>query len=145
MSAKAQKTRSQPKKPGGFTAVSSGYKSLTTRLGALGDLKGPKQVREWLFLSLSETGLEIGKYVGRPFDKAIISLWERGKRPIPPKIVSAYCDLIASRLTNLLGRQVEVSIEVNSPWKVIAYARCACGQFFRMHDSNSRNCPRCRR
>lgn len=116
---------------------------MTTRLAILGDLKSPKTVREWLLLSQPDLARELARYAP-PFSQSMISLWESGKRAMPPQIVRAYGEVIAARLSDLLGRRIEIAIDVNSPWRVSAYGQCACGEFFKMHSAQSRRCPRCR-
>lgn len=145
MRAKTKKTVPEVKNRGGFHAVSWGMQASTARLSVLGDLKGPKQAREWLILSLAEMGQELGKYTGKVYHKSIISNWDRGYRKVPFEVVQAYAELIANKLSALLGRRIEISIEVNSPWHVSAYARCACNQLFKMHDAKSKHCPKCSR
>lgn len=145
MKPKTRKMVRERQKRVGLHGVSRGFKSLTSRLGVLGDLKGPKQAREWLILSLSEMGQELGKFVGRPLHKSTVSLWERGLRPLPLEVVCGYAELISEKISSLIDRRVEVGIEVNSPWRVSAYAQCPCGQWFKMHDAKSRHCPRCSR
>lgn len=142
---KSKKSTPKPEKRHGLHAVSRGLQTSLARLGVLGDLKGPKEVREWLILSLSDMGQELGKYVGRTLYKGTISIWECGIRPVPLEIISAYSELISGKLSAQLGRRVEISIEVNSPWRVSAYRQCDCGQFFKMHDAKSRRCPKCAR
>jgi hypothetical protein len=146
MASKRSKTGSKSKSGAVFTVVSSGLQAFTARLAILGDLRGPKDVREWLILSLSEIGLELGKYArddGSAFSKGLVSQWESGNRKLNPVIVKAYSDLIASRMTRLIGRPIEIGIEVNSPWRVMAYSQCDCGEWFKMHDAKSRRCPKC--
>ena len=145
MSAKGKKGGPEPKNRGGLHAVSHGLQSSSGRLGVLGDLQGPKQAREWLILSLADMGQEIGKFTGTPVRKGTLSNWELGRRKIPVNVLAVYCDLIAEQISKQLGRRIEISIDANSPWKVSAYRQCHCGQWFKMHDANSKNCPRCRR
>jgi hypothetical protein len=143
---KTKKTVPQQKLGGGFTAVASRCYALTCRLSTLRDLKGPKQAREWLDLSLSEVGREIGKAVrhdGKPFDKSIVYRWETGEKTPTPDVVRGYCDLISDKLSFIMGRTLGVQIEVNSPWKVTALGLCSCGQWFKLHDAKSKRCPKC--
>lgn len=145
MTTKVQKGGLKPPKRVLLHAVSRCLQASTMHLGVLGDLRGPKQAREWLLLSLSELGLEIGKYTGKSFHRSTVSLWELELRTMPAEVLGVYCELVAQKISRLLGRQIEISIEANSPWRVSAYSQCHCGQWFKMHDAKSRNCPRCRR
>ena len=118
-----------------------------TPIGYIRSLKNAKAIREWIGLSLSEMADEAGRILGDTFASAInkqkVDRWEKTER-MPPKMRHVYGVMLATELSDQLGRKIGVTIKSNSPWHVTAWAWCKCGAPFELWRADLRRCPKCR-
>ncbi len=109
-------------------------------------LKNARTVREWLGFSLEETGQELARLMKRefPFTRQAVSKMEQGHMRIGEEVLRAYGQLVANRLTAIMDQTVGITIEANSPWRIIPWMACRkCGNWFSLSRSNQRHCSAC--
>lgn len=65
--------------------------------------------------------------------------WKRGYRKPGEKQLHRIGELIANKLTARYGREIGVTLAVNSPWKVRAWVKCyRCGKWHELKRWNQR-------
>ena len=111
-------------------------------------LNGPKAIREWIGLSLSDVAEELDRLVYGSarqglINKQKVDRWERGSK-VSPKVRHAYGVVIANELTEQLDRVIGITLKADSPWHVVAWAWCACGSLFELERTDWKRCPQCR-
>ena len=116
-------------------------------IGQLRTLRGPKALREWIGLSLADVAGELDRLVyGESrqglINKQKVDRWEHGS-VISPKVRKAYGVIIANELTDQLDRVVGITLKANSPWRITAWAWCACGAPFELRRADRKRCPKC--
>lgn len=124
-------------------AVLSRAKPCQSTRAYLRSVCSAKLAREYLGLSLLNLAKELSRLTGETVTKNRARHFESGCSPIPNDVRLAYGVLLANRLTAALGREVAVTLSINSPWAITPHIQCRCGRWTEMITDRSRNCPAC--
>lgn len=113
----------------------------------LASLRSPRAVLKFLDLSLSQAGAELARVMNVDrIPKQTLHDRVSGRRPMQSEMVRALGVLLAERLTSRArGFDVGVTVSVNSPWRIAAYAQCRCGAWTRMDTLRRPHCKTCKR
>ena len=110
-----------------------------TSISKVKKIRGLRQARAFLGLSLKQVGEMCG------VSPSLIAAWQAGRRLMPRSAIDLIGLKIANELTREHGRDIGVTVEVNSPWAVTPFAKCAdCREWFSLRSPRDRRCPRCR-
>ncbi|HLF28240.1 MAG TPA: hypothetical protein VJG32_18065 [Anaerolineae bacterium] len=146
--AQRQKTRTpRPRSRSPRSASFTRPHASDTLYRQLQALTGPKAIREWLSLSLAEVAEELNRIVfgdakAGHFNKQKVDRMERAGR-VPRRVRQAYGLMIANELHNMTDRVIGIAIKANSPWRITAWLKCSCEEWFVMERSNQKHCPKC--
>jgi hypothetical protein len=117
-------------------------------LAILRSIHNVRDARSVLQLSQSDLGRAIGRVLGCvPLAQSTVANAEAGTIKLQSEYVDAIGRLLATWVTEQLGRRVGTRVHVNSPWRVTAFAQCAaCGEWYELRRAKQMRCDqrRCR-
>lgn len=137
------KTRPKTNKTGWLPSTHALATGSYNGLGILRYLKSPLKVRYFLGMSQAQLCKELTRLTKERLTPGAVKHWEHARRPMERRYTDAYATLVANKLTRDMNRMIGVNLEVNSPWKFVAYGQCACGRWYRLRSVRHVHCGKC--
>lgn len=95
-------------------------------------------------VSLKTLSEELTRLSGEAVTKDRARHFDAGDSPITHNVRMAYGTLIANRVSAIMGREVAVTLAINSPWAITPFVACVrCGKWFEMKTDKSKRCHEC--
>ncbi len=127
-----------------FDPNSSGEVSArVTQFAAIRSIHGLQKARRVLGLSQSQLAREITRLARQsgehPVSRSTVANWESRRKMMARQYVDAVGRLLATWVSDKLGRRIATRIQVNSPWQVTLFATCSnCNKWFEIRRSTQR-------
>jgi hypothetical protein len=96
--------------------------------------------------SLRDVALELSRLTGSKLTRDLVRHFETGHSPIPEHARVAYGTMLANHISRSMGREVAVTLAINSPWRITPFVACVrCGRWFELKTDKSKHCHACAR